>query len=55
MFQKNNIIWKVCSNAYVCILNIQYVNKVPAGLQYYFMWASYRMVEQKKLYKNVEA
>ena len=44
------MIQRVCCNVYV---NIQHVNKIPACLQYYFMRASYRTDEQKKIYKNV--
>ena len=45
------MIRRVCCNVYV---NIQHVNKIPACLQYYFMWASSRTDELKKIYKNVE-
>ena len=45
MFQKNSMTRRICYNGYVCLSNMQYKNKTPACLQYYFQWA----VEQKKL------
>ena len=45
------MIRRIYCNVYVCILNMQHVNKTPAYFQYYFKWASYRTFELKNYIK----
>ena len=52
MIQKNNITRRICCNAYMCLSNIQYKNKTPACLQYYFVQNS--QTKKITVYKNVE-
>ena len=53
MFQKNKITQRICCNAYVCLSNIQYKNKTPACLQYYFVQNN--QTEKITVYQNVKA